>query len=105
MGVVYLAKDRQLDRPVAIKFLGSLIDDSKEFRERFVREARTAAKISHPNIVSIYDISASEGRAYIAMEYVEGMSLYRFLARKGAIPPREAVNYMVSSLFRTRGAP
>ncbi len=97
MGVVYLAIDRQLDRPVAIKFLGSLIDDSKEFRERFVREARTAAKISHPNIVSIYDISASEGRAYIAMEYVEGMSLYRFLARKGAIPPREAVNYMVQA--------
>jgi tetratricopeptide (TPR) repeat protein len=97
MGVVYLAKDKQLDRPVALKFLGSLIDDSEEFRERFVREARTAAKISHPNIVSIYDISASEGRAYIAMEYVEGVSLYRYLASKGALPPRETVNFMVQA--------
>ncbi|MFO7973643.1 MAG: protein kinase [Candidatus Hydrogenedentota bacterium] len=97
MGVVYLARDKQLDRPVALKFLGSLIDDSDEFRERFVREARTAAKISHPNIVSIYDISASEGRAYIAMEYVEGVSLYRYLAEKGALPAREAINYMVQA--------
>ena len=97
MGVVYLARDKQLDRPVALKFLGSLVDDSEEFRERFVREARTAAKISHPNIVSIYDISASEGRAYIAMEYVEGVSLYRYLAKKGALPPREAVNFMVQA--------
>lgn len=97
MGVVYLARDKQLDRPVALKFLGSLIDDSEEFRERFVREARTAAKISHPNIVSIYDISASEGRAYIAMEYVEGVSLYRYLAKKGALPPRETVNFMVQA--------
>jgi len=97
MGVVYLARDKQLDRPVALKFLGSLIDDSEEFRERFVREARTAAKISHPNIVSIYDISASEGRAYIAMEYVEGVSLYRYLAKKGALMPREAVNFIVQA--------
>jgi len=97
MGIVYLARDKQLDRPVALKFLGSLIDNSEEFRQRFLREARTAAKISHPNIVSIYDISASEGRAYIAMEYVEGVSLYRYLAKKGALPPREAVNYMVQA--------
>ena len=97
MGVVYLAKDKQLDRPVALKFLGSLVDDSEEFRERFVREARTAAKISHPNIVNVYDISASEGKAYIAMEYVEGVSLYRYLAKKGALPPREAVNLTVQA--------
>ncbi|MBI4558649.1 MAG: protein kinase [Candidatus Hydrogenedentes bacterium] len=92
MGVVYLAKDIQLDRPVALKFLGSLIDNSEEYRQRFIREAKTAAKISHPNIISIYDISASLGKAYIAMEFVEGPSLSRYLGKKGKIEPREAVN-------------
>jgi len=62
MGVVYLAHDKQLDRKVALKFLGSLVDNSEEYRQRFIREARTAAKINHPNIVAIYDISASEGK-------------------------------------------
>lgn len=97
MGVVYLAQDKQLDRKVALKFLGALVDNSEEFRQRFIREARTAAKISHPNIVAIYDISASEGKAYIAMEYVEGTSLYKFVEKKGKLKPAEAVNIMAQS--------
>jgi eukaryotic-like serine/threonine-protein kinase len=92
MGVVYLAKDSQLDRPVALKFLGTLVDNSDEYRERFVREARAAAKISHPNVISIYDISASAGKAYIAMEYVEGPSLQKHVKAKGRLSPKEAVN-------------
>jgi tetratricopeptide (TPR) repeat protein len=97
MGVVYLARDSQLDRPVALKFLGSLVDSSEEYRERFVREARTAAKISHPNIISIYDISASEGKAYIAMEYIEGPSLHKLVGQRGKLKPREAVNLIVQT--------
>ncbi len=92
MGVVYLAKDKQLDRQVALKFLGSLVDQSDDYKKRFVREARTAAKISHPNVVSIYDISASEGKAYIAMEYVEGVNLTRYLMQKKRLTPRECVS-------------
>jgi len=92
MGVVYLARDTQLDRPVALKFLGSLVDGNEEFRQRFLREARAAAQVSHPNIVAIYDISASEGKAYIAMEYIDGPNLYKYLQRKGKLEPREAVN-------------
>lgn len=95
MGVVYLAKDKQLDRQVALKFLGSLVDDSDEFRQRFIREARTAARINHPNIVAIYDISASEGKAYIAMEYIEGQNLYRHIQSKGKLKVPESLNYMV----------
>lgn len=92
MGEVYLAKDTQLDRYVAIKFLGSLIDDSEEFRQRFIREAKAAAKINHPNIVSIYDINATKGKTYIAMEYVEGTNLHGYVKHKGKLPAREAVN-------------
>lgn len=92
MGVVYLAKDTQLDRLVALKFLGSLVDGSDEYRERFVREARAAAKINHPNIINIYDISATTGKAYIAMEYVEGTSLHKHLRAKGGLPPKQAIN-------------
>jgi len=92
MGVVYLARDKQLDRPVALKFLGSLVDGSEEYRKRFEREARAAAKVNHPNIISIYDISSEQGKAYIAMEYVEGPNLHRYIAQKGALPAREAVN-------------
>lgn len=95
MGVVYLAHDTQLDRPVALKFLGDFIDHSDEFRQRFTREARTAARIAHPNIISIYDINSSRGKAYIAMEYVEGGSLYRYIRTKGKLSPRETANIFV----------
>jgi eukaryotic-like serine/threonine-protein kinase len=94
MGVVYMARDKQLDRKVALKFLGTLIDNSDEYRERFVREARTAAKISHPNVINIFDISASVGKAYIAMEFVDGPSLHRYISSKGAFDVRRAINIM-----------
>jgi len=97
MGVVYLAFDTQLDRPVALKFLGSLADGSESYRERFIREAKAAARVSHPNIISIYDIGASQGKAYIAMEYVEGANLHAYISKKGALSPREAVNLIAQA--------
>lgn len=97
MGVVYLATDTQLQRPVALKFIGNLIDGSDEFRQRFLREAQSAAKISHPNIISIYDISATQGKTYIAMEFVEGQSLADMLRTRGKLPVREAVNIIGQS--------
>ncbi len=97
MGVVYRAQDKQLDRKVALKFLGSLVDSSDEFRKRFIREAQTAAKINHPNIVAIYDISASEGKSYIAMEYIEGDNLFKHIRDKKKLDAREAINIMVQS--------
>lgn len=94
MGVVYLARDKQLDRKVALKFLGSLIDSNEDYKQRFLREARTAARINHPNIVAIYDISASEGKAYIAMEFIEGPNLFKYIRSKTKLDPREAANIM-----------
>jgi len=92
MGTVYLAFDTQLDRPVALKFLGTLTDGSDAYRNRFIREAKAAARVSHANIISIYDIGASQGKAYIAMEYVEGTNLHTYIHQKNGLPPREAIN-------------
>lgn len=92
MGEVYLAKDVELDRMVAIKFLGSLVDNSEEYRQRFVREAKAAARINHPNIVSIYDINATAGKAFLAMEFIEGTDLHTYVKNKGKLTQREAVN-------------
>ncbi|MCF6286296.1 MAG: serine/threonine protein kinase, partial [Candidatus Hydrogenedentes bacterium] len=92
MGVVYLARDTQLDRPVALKFLGTLVDGSEEFRLRFKREAQAAAQVSHPNILSIYDIGVEQGSSYIAMEYIEGPNFNQYLKKKGKLSAREAVN-------------
>ena len=97
MGVVYKAYDKQLDRPVALKFLGSLVDSSDEYRQRFIREAKAAAKVSHPNIINIFDIGADEGKAYIAMEFIEGPNLNKYLSRKGKLDHREAVNIIGQS--------
>lgn len=94
MGVIYLAKDTVLDRLVALKFLGSLVDGNDEFRKRFEREAKAAAKVNHPNVVSIYDIGTQEGKAFIAMEYIEGGDLSKYLRHKGRLPVREAVNFI-----------
>ena len=92
MGVVYKAEDTQLDRPVAIKFLGSLVDGSESYRKRFVREAKAAAKVNHPNIISIYEISVNVGKTYIAMEFVQGTNLYGYVRDKGKLTPRQAAN-------------
>lgn len=97
MGVVYKAVDKSLDRPVALKFLGSLVDGNEEYKVRFVREARAAAKVQHPNVVAIYDIGSDEGKAYIAMEYVEGPNLHKYLTSKGKLDVREAINIIVQT--------
>jgi eukaryotic-like serine/threonine-protein kinase len=75
MAVVYLARDDELDRPVAIKVLAGHLADDPAFRDRFVREARLAAGLSHPNVVQIYDAGEDDGTPYIVMEYVDGRSL------------------------------
>ena len=75
MAVVYLARDDEPDRPVAIKVLAGHLADDSVFRDRFVREARLAAGLSHPNVVQIYDAGEDDGTPYIVMEYVDGRSL------------------------------
>jgi len=94
MATVYLARDEDLHRPVAIKLLAEHLAGDTAFRERFLREARLAARLSHPNVVTVYDAGeAEDGRPYIVMEYVPGTTL----AELGRIPPDEAVGLVVQA--------
>ena len=85
MGDVYLARDPALDRAVAIKFLREGFDN-QEMRERFEREARAAGRLSHPNIVTIYEFGIFDGRPFIAMEFVRGEPLSKLIRRREPIP-------------------
>jgi eukaryotic-like serine/threonine-protein kinase len=87
MAVVYLARDTELGRPVAIKLLAENLVDDPELRRRFVREARLAARLSHPNVVAVYDAGEEDGRPYIVMECVEGESLAETVRREGRLDP------------------
>ena len=93
MATVYLAEDQELGRRVAIKILDERHAQDEQFVERFRREAKNAAGLSHPNIVSIYDRGESDGAYYIAMEYLEGKTLKELLVARGPTPIRVAVDY------------
>ena len=91
MATVYLARDTMLDRPVALKVLAEHLADDEDFRERFLREARLAAKFVHPNVVQVYDVGEDERGPYIVMEYVEGDTLADELRRRGRLPSDEVI--------------
>ncbi len=90
MGAVYKARQRQLDRFVALKILPPGIGDDPAFAERFTREARALAKLNHPGIVTIYDFGRADGLFYFFMEFVDGVNL-RQLLHAGRVSPREAL--------------
>jgi eukaryotic-like serine/threonine-protein kinase len=94
MGVVYLARDVQLDRDVAIKVLPTHLALADTARERFVREARTAAGLSHPHIVPIHRVGEAGGFAFFVMSYVEGETLGERLRTRGPLPPADATRVM-----------
>jgi beta-lactam-binding protein with PASTA domain/predicted Ser/Thr protein kinase len=91
MANVYLAEDEELGRRVAIKILNDRHASDDSFVERFRREAKNAAGLSHPNIVSVYDRGEAEGTYYIAMEYLEGRSLKERIVAEGPLPISAAI--------------
>jgi serine/threonine-protein kinase len=91
MANVYLAEDEELGRRVAIKVLDEKHAGDEQFVERFRREAKNAASLSHPNIVSIYDRGEAQGTYYIAMEYIEGRTLKELIQARGPLPVDQAI--------------
>jgi serine/threonine protein kinase len=92
MSGVFLAHDDELERPVAVKLLAGHLASEADFRERFVREAQMAARLSHPNIVQVFDVGEEDERPYIVMEYVPGHALDEELERRGKLEPARAVD-------------
>ena len=91
MGIVYLARDLKLDRPVAIKTLPAHLAGSPDVRERFLREARTAAHLSHPSIVPIHRADEIAGQVFFVMGYVDGESLAQRIQARGRPPFAETI--------------
>jgi serine/threonine-protein kinase len=104
MANVYLAEDTELGRPVAIKILNDRYTNDELFVERFQREAKSAASLSHPNIVSIYDRGEDDGTHYIAMEVVDGQSLKETIRASGRLRPAQAIAYTRQILSALRFA-
>jgi len=94
MGQVFKARDTRLGRDVALKVLPAAMTVDAEGRARFVREAQTASRLNHPNIVTIYDIGSCGGRVFIAMEYVAGRTLDAVIPR-GGLPLTEALTFAI----------
>jgi serine/threonine protein kinase len=94
MGIVYLAMDVNLDREVAIKVLPAHLTEPSDVRDRFLREARTAAKLSHPNIVPVYRADQKGGVVFFVMRHVDGESLGERIASQGPLAPLDAARML-----------
>ncbi len=94
MGVVYLAREVRLDRQVAIKLLPPDLSDNPALRERFMREARTAARLSHPYIVPVHAVEDMGGFVFIVMGYIDGGTLAQRVATRGPLPPGDVTRIM-----------
>jgi serine/threonine protein kinase len=95
MATVELAEDTELRRRVAVKRLAASLAGDELLQERFFREARMAAALSHPNLVAVYDVGEEDGLPYIVMEYVEGETLAELTLRGGPLQPERAVELLV----------
>ena len=95
MATVYLASDRRLTRTVAIKVMHDSLGGDTDFVSRFDREARAAARLSHPNVVAVFDQGMDAGRPYIVMEYVEGCTLRHVITREAPMEPARALDLLL----------
>src|SRR5262249_30361165 len=94
MGVVYKAEHRLMERTVALKVINPELTAQPQFVDRFLREFRAAGRLQHPNIVAAYDADKAGDRHFLVMEYVEGISLSRYVEKRGPLPVGLACHFM-----------
>ena len=104
MATVYVAQDERLDRPVALKVMHPHLADSDAFVERFRREARSAARIVHPGVVSVFDQGIVTGQGFLVMELIDGTNLRQLLRAQGAFTIPQALRYTTDTLEALRAA-
>lgn len=104
MATVYVAQDERLDRPVALKVMHPHLADSDAFVERFRREARSAARIVHPGVVSVFDQGIVTGQGFLVMELIDGTNLRQLLRAQGAFTIPQALHYTADTLEALRAA-
>ena len=97
MAFVYRARDLMLERDVAIKILREDYSDDAIFQERFRQEAKAAANLSHPNLVTVHDFGFDQGKLFIVMEFVPGVDLKTLIKQKGKLLPEEALPLMIQA--------
>nr|WP_284290645.1 protein kinase [Angustibacter aerolatus] len=102
MATVYLAVDQRLDREVALKVMHAGLGDDEEFVRRFTQEARSAARLSHPGVVQVYDQGEHDGVVFLAMEHVRGRTLRDVMDERGPLSPREALDVLEPGARRAR---
>ena len=95
MALVYSAKDTLLNRLVAVKILREQYANDSEFIDRFYREAQAAASLSHPNVVTVYDVGTFDKTPFIVMEYIQGNNLSEIIKEQGRLDPRYAVKISI----------
>ncbi len=94
MATVYEAHDNRLERTIALKVMHPSLAEDEEFVSRFIREARSAARLSHPNVVAVFDQGADQGHVYLAMELVRGHTLRDLIRSSGNLSPRQALELL-----------
>src|SRR6266852_862326 len=95
MGTVYKAHDPLVNRFVAVKVISPDVEVSDELRARFFREAQSCGQLSHPSIVTIYQMGEVDGRLFIAMEFLEGIEIKAIIKEKRSIPLQDKVSIMI----------
>ncbi|MBB5491727.1 serine/threonine-protein kinase [Nocardiopsis metallicus] len=98
MATVYVAHDLRLDRRLALKVMHPSLAQDPTFVQRFINEAHSVAKLSHPNVVQVFDQGEDQGHVFLAMEYVPGQTLRDLLKDRGRLAPKQALNFMASVL-------
>ncbi|MGN6326368.1 Stk1 family PASTA domain-containing Ser/Thr kinase [Pseudolysinimonas sp.] len=92
MATVYLATDLRLERRVAVKVMHGHLADDSQFKQRFIQEARSAARLAHPNVVNVFDQGQDDDSAYLVMEYLPGITLRDLLREYGSLTPQQAID-------------